>query len=192
MAHIEQPLTQTLEQNYLPYAMSVIISRALPEIDGFKPSHRKLLFTMYKMGLLGGNRTKSANVVGQTMKLNPHGDQAIYETLVRLTKGNDALLHPFIDSKGNFGKQYSRDMVYAAPRYTEVKLDDICVEIFADIDKNTVDFIDNYDGTMKEPTLLPAKFPNILVNPNQGIAVGMASNLCSFNLKRYAKQPWHT
>jgi DNA gyrase subunit A len=183
MAHIEQPITQTLEQNYMPYAMSVIISRAIPEIDGFKPSHRKLLFTMYKMGLLGGNRTKSANVVGQTMKLNPHGDQAIYETLVRLTKGNDALLHPFIDSKGNFGKQYSRDMVYAAPRYTEVKLDDICVEIFADIDKNTVDFIDNYDGTMKEPTLLPAKFPNILVNPNQGIAVGMASNLCSFNLK---------
>jgi DNA gyrase subunit A len=183
MTHIEQPITQTLEQNYMPYAMSVIISRAIPEIDGLKPSHRKLLYTMYKMGLLGGNRTKSANVVGQTMKLNPHGDQAIYETLVRLTTGNAALLHPFIDSKGNFGKQYSRDMAYAAPRYTEVKLDVICNEIFADIDKNTVDFIDNYDGTMKEPVLLPTRFPNILVNPNQGIAVGMASNLCSFNLK---------
>ncbi len=183
MTHVEQPITQTLEQNYMPYAMSVIISRAIPEIDGLKPSHRKLLYTMYKMGLLGGNRTKSANVVGQTMKLNPHGDQAIYETLVRLTKGNDALLHPFIDSKGNFGKQYSRDMAYAASRYTEVKLDAICSEIFSDIDKDTVDFIDNYDGTMKEPMLLPTRFPNILVNPNQGIAVGMASNLCSFNLK---------
>lgn len=183
MTHTEQPITQTLEQNYMPYAMSVIISRAIPEIDGLKPSHRKLLYTMYKMGLLNGNRTKSANVVGQTMKLNPHGDQAIYETLVRLTKGNDALLHPFIDSKGNFGKQYSRDMAYAASRYTEVKLDAICTEIFSDIEKNTVNFIDNYDGTLKEPTLLPTRFPNILVNSNQGIAVGMASNLCSFNLK---------
>jgi len=183
MAYLEQPITQTLEQNYMPYAMSVIISRAIPEIDGLKPSHRKLLYMMYKMGLSSGNRTKSANVVGQTMKLNPHGDQAIYETLVRLTKGNGALLHPLVDSKGNFGKQFSRDMAYAASRYTEVKLDDICNEIFADIDKNTVDFIDNYDGTLKEPSLLPTRFPNILVNPNQGIAVGMASNLCSFNLK---------
>jgi len=167
----------------MPYAMSVIISRAIPEIDGFKPSHRKLLYTMYKMGLLTGNRTKSANIVGQTMKLNPHGDMAIYETMVRLTKGNDALLHPFIDSKGNFGKQYSRNMAFAAPRYTEAKLDKICNEIFKDIDKNTVDFTDNYDGTMKEPVLLPTTFPNILVNPNQGIAVGMASNICSFNLE---------
>lgn len=183
MRFIEQPITETLEQNYMPYAMSVIISRAIPEIDGLKPSHRKLLYTMYKMGLLNGNRTKSANVVGQTMKLNPHGDQAIYETLVRLSRGNDALLHPFIDSKGNFGKQYSRDMSYAASRYTEVKLDAICNEMFGDIDKNTVDFTDNYDGTTKEPLLLPTKFPNILVNSNQGIAVGMASNLCSFNLK---------
>jgi len=183
MRFIEQPITETLEQNYMPYAMSVIISRAIPEIDGLKPSHRKLLYTMYKMGLLNGNRTKSANVVGQTMKLNPHGDQAIYETLVRLARGNDALLHPFIDSKGNFGKQYSRDMSYAASRYTEVKLDAICNEMFGDIDKNTVDFMDNYDGTTKEPLLLPTKFPNILVNSNQGIAVGMASNLCSFNLK---------
>ena len=180
---IEQPITDTLEKNYMPYAMSVIVSRAIPEIDGFKPSHRKLLYTMYKMGLLTGNRTKSANVVGQTMKLNPHGDMAIYETMVRLTRGNDALLHPFIDSKGNFGKQYSRDMVFAAPRYTEVKLDKICHEIFKDIDKNTVDFVDNYDGTMKEPALLPTTFPNILVNPNQGIAVGMASSICSFNLE---------
>lgn len=183
MKFIEQKLGDTLEQNYMPYAMSVIVSRAIPEIDGFKPSHRKLLYTMYKMGLLGNNRTKSANVVGQTMKLNPHGDMAIYETLVRLTKGNAALLHPIIDSKGNFGKQYSRDMKYAAPRYTEVKLDKISEEIFRDIDKDTVDFIDNYDGTMKEPVLLPSTFPNILVNPNQGIAVGMASNICSFNLK---------
>ncbi|MBZ4646985.1 MAG: type topoisomerase gyrase/topo topoisomerase subunit [Clostridia bacterium] len=180
---LEQRITETLETNYMPYAMSVIISRAIPEIDGFKPSHRKLLYTMYKMGLLTGNRTKSANVVGQTMKLNPHGDMTIYETLVRLTRGNDALLHPFVDSKGNFGKQYSRDMAYAAPRYTEVKLDKICNEIFKDIDKNTVDFVDNYDGTLKEPTLLPTTFPNILVNPNQGIAVGMASNICSFNLE---------
>ncbi len=180
---IEQKITYTLENNYMPYAMSVIVSRAIPEIDGFKPSHRKLLYTMYKMGLLSGNRTKSANVVGQTMKLNPHGDMAIYETLVRLTRGNDALLHPYIDSKGNFGKQYSRDMAFAAPRYTEVKLDKITSEMFKDIDKDTVDFIDNYDGTQKEPTLLPTSFPNLLVNNNQGIAVGMASNICSFNLK---------
>lgn len=179
---MEQKICDTLEKNYMPYAMSVIVSRAIPEIDGFKPSHRKLLYTMYKMGLLTGNKTKSANVVGQTMKLNPHGDMAIYETLVRLTRGNDALLHPFIDSKGNFGKRYSRDMAFAAPRYTEVKLDEMCNEIFRDLDKDTVDFIDNYDGTMKEPTLLPTTFPNILVNSNQGIAVGMASNMCSFNL----------
>ena len=180
---VEQKITDTLKNNYMPYAMSVIVSRAIPEIDGFKPSHRKLLFTMYKMGLLRGARTKSANVVGQTMKLNPHGDMAIYETLVRLTRGHAALLHPFIDSKGNFGKQYARDMAYAAPRYTEVKLDSICNELFKDIDKNTVGFIDNYDGTLKEPLLLPTTFPNILVNNNQGIAVGMASNLCSFNLR---------
>ena len=180
---IQQKIVDTLEQNYMPYAMSVIVSRAIPEIDGFKPSHRKLLYTMYKMGLLTGSRTKSANVVGQTMKLNPHGDAAIYETMVRLTRGNSALLHPFIDSKGNMGKQYSRDMRYAAPRYTEVKLDKLCEEVFRDIDKNTVDFSDNYDGTMKEPGLLPAAFPSILVNANQGIAVGMASNLCSFNLQ---------
>lgn len=182
-SHIEQKIADTLEQNYMPYAMSVIVSRALPEIDGFKPSHRKLLYTMYKMGLLTGARTKSANVVGQTMKLNPHGDMAIYETLVRLTRGYDALLHPYIDSKGNFGKQYSRDMHFAAPRYTEVKLDKICEELFKDIDKNTVVFTDNYDGTMKEPALLPVAFPTVLVNSNQGIAVGMASNICSFNLK---------
>lgn len=180
---IDQNISQTLEQNYMPYAMSVILSRAIPEIDGLKPSHRKLLYTMYRMGLLRGSRTKSANVVGQTMKLNPHGDQAIYETLVRLTRGNEALLHPFVDSKGNFGKQYSRDMKYAASRYTEVKLDRICEEIFRDIDKDTVPFTDNYDGTMKEPVLLPVCFPNILVNASQGIAVGMASNLCSFSLK---------
>lgn len=177
-----QQITDTLEENYMPYAMSVIVSRAIPEIDGFKPSHRKILYTMYKMGLLGGTRTKSANVVGQTMKLNPHGDQAIYETLVRLTRGNAALLHPYIDSKGNFGKQYSRDMHYAAARYTEVKLDRICDELFRSLDKNSVDFVDNYDGTMQEPMLLPATFPSILVNSNQGIAVGMASNICSFNL----------
>lgn len=181
--YIEQPITKTLEINYMPYAMSVIISRAIPEIDGFKPSHRKLLYTMYKMGLLNGNRTKSTNVVGQTMKLNPHGDMAIYETLVRLTRGNDALIHPFIDSKGNFGKQFSRDMAFAASRYTEVKLDSICSEIFKNIDKNTVNFIDNYDGTMKEPTLFPTTFPNVLVTNNQGIAVSMASSICSFNLK---------
>jgi DNA gyrase subunit A len=180
---VEQPIVDTLEQNYMPYAMSVIISRAIPEIDGFKPSHRKLLYTMYKMGLLTGGRTKSANIVGQTMKLNPHGDMAIYETMVRMTRGNAALLHPFIDSKGNFGKQYSRDMRFAAPRYTEAKLDKICEEVFRDIDKDTVDFADNYDGSLKEPVLLPTTFPNILVNANQGIAVGMASNICSFNLR---------
>jgi DNA gyrase subunit A len=180
---IEQKIVDTLEQNYMPYAMSVIVSRAIPEIDGFKPSHRKLLFTMYKMGLLTGARTKSANIVGQTMKLNPHGDMAIYETMVRLTRGNNALLHPFIDSKGNFGKQYSRDMRFAAPRYTEAKLDKLCEELFKDLDKNTVVFVDNYDGTLKEPTLLPTTFPNILVNANQGIAVGMANNMCSFNLQ---------
>ena len=183
----EQNITHALEKNYMPYAISVIISRAIPEIDGFKPSHRKLLYTMYKMNLLTGNRTKSSNVVGQTMKLNPHGDMAIYETMVRLTRGNGALLHPLVDSKGNFGMQQSRDMAFAAPRYTEVKLDPICTEIFGDIDKNTVDFADNYDGTMKEPTLLPTSFPNVLVNPNQGIAVGMASNICSFNLNEVCK-----
>lgn len=177
-----QNITETLETNYMPYAMSVIVSRAIPEIDGFKPAHRKLLYTMYKMGLISGGRTKSANVVGQTMKLNPHGDAAIYETMVRLTEGHQALLHPLVDSKGNFGRQYSRDMAYAASRYTEVKLSKICGEVFKDIDKETVDLVDNYDGTMQEPTLLPVSFPNILVNPNQGIAVGMASNICSFNL----------
>lgn len=180
-------ITDTLRENYMPYAMSVIISRALPEIDGFKPSHRKLLYTMYKMNLIKSQKTKSANVVGQTMKLNPHGDGAIYETMVRLTRGNESLLHPFVDSKGNFAKHYSRDMAYAASRYTEVKLDEICNEIFKDIDKNTVDFTDNYDGTLKEPTLLPVTFPNILVNPNQGIAVGMANNICSFNLTEVCK-----
>lgn len=179
---VEQPIVDTLELNYMPYAMSVIVSRAIPEIDGFKPSHRKLLYTMYKMGLLGNQRSKSANVVGQTMKLNPHGDQAIYDTLVRLSRGYSALLHPFVDSKGNFGKAYSRDMAYAASRYTECKLDSICSELFRDIDSNTVDFIDNYDSTIKEPTLLPVTFPSVLVNANTGIAVGMASNICSFNL----------
>ena len=179
---VNQPITETIETNYMPYVMSVIISRAIPEIDGFKPSHRKLLYTMYKMGLLSGPRTKSANVVGQTMRLNPHGDAAIYETLVRLTRGNEALLHPFIDSKGSFGKQYSRDMAYAASRYTEVRLDKICNEIFSGIDKNAVDMVPNYDNTTTEPTLLPTTFPNILVSPNMGIAVGMASNICSFNL----------
>ncbi|MBR4015941.1 MAG: topoisomerase IV [Anaerotignum sp.] len=179
----EQRITDTLEINYMPYAMSVIVSRAIPEIDGFKPSHRKLLYTMYLMNLLKGDRTKSSNVVGQTMKLNPHGDGAIYETLVRLTEGNGALLVPFVDSKGNFGKQYSKDMAYAAPRYTEVKLAEVCQEIFGDIEKNTVDFVDNYDGSMKEPILLPTTFPNILANPNLGIAVGMASSICSFNLQ---------
>ena len=179
---VEQPITSTLDENYMPYAMSVIVSRAIPEIDGFKPSHRKLLYTMYKMGLLTGNRTKSANIVGQTMRLNPHGDQAIYETMVRLAKGNESLLHPFVDSKGNFGKVYSRDMAYAASRYTEAKLSPICAELFRDIDQDTVDFVDNYDGSMKEPTLLPTTFPNVLVSANQGIAVGMASQICGFNL----------
>lgn len=179
---LEQPITDTLEINYMPYAMSVIISRAIPEIDGFKPSHRKLLYTMYQMKLLGGNRTKSANVVGATMKLNPHGDGAIYETMVRLSRGYGALLHPPVDSKGNFGKVYSRDMAYAASRYTEVRLDGICEELFRDIDKDVVDFVPNYDGTLTEPLLLPTSFPNILVSANMGIAVGMASNLCGFNL----------
>lgn len=179
---LEQPITQTLEQNYMPYAMSVIVSRAIPEIDGFKPSHRKLLYTMYKMGLLTGGKTKSANIVGQTMRLNPHGDAAIYETMVRLSKGNEALLAPFVDSKGNFGKVYSRDMAYAASRYTEAKLAPVCAELFRDIDKDTVDFVDNYDGTTKEPTLLPTTFPNVLVSANMGIAVGMASQICGFNL----------
>ena len=179
---LEQPITETLEVNYMPYAMSVIVSRAIPEIDGFKPSHRKLLYTMYKMGLLTGARTKSANIVGQTMRLNPHGDAAIYDTMVRLSRGYGALLHPLVDSKGNFGKVYSRDMAWAASRYTEVRLDPICAELFRDIDQDTVDFVDNYDGSMKEPTLLPTTFPNVLVSANQGIAVGMASNLCGFNL----------
>ena len=179
---LEQPITDTLETNYMPYAMSVIVSRAIPEIDGFKPSHRKLLYTMYEMGLLTKPRTKSANIVGQTMRLNPHGDAAIYETMVRLSRGYEALLHPFVDSKGNFGKVYSRDMAYAASRYTEAKLSPICAELFRDIDQDTVDFIDNYDNTRKEPTLLPTTFPNILVSANQGIAVGMASQLCGFNL----------
>ncbi len=179
---MEQGITDTLEVNYMPYAMSVIVSRAIPEIDGFKPSHRKLLYTMYKMGLLTGVRTKSANIVGQTMRLNPHGDSAIYETLVRLSRGYEALLKPFVDSKGNFGKVYSRDMAYAASRYTEAKLSAICGELFRDIDQDTVDFVDNYDGTMKEPTLLPTTFPNVLVSANTGIAVGMASQICGFNL----------
>ncbi len=179
----EQGISETLEINYMPYAMSVIVSRAIPEIDGFKPSHRKLLYTMYKMGLLTGKRTKSANIVGQTMKLNPHGDAAIYETMVRLARDNETLLHPLIDSKGNFGKVYSRDTAYAASRYTEAKLEGICAELFRDNDLDTVDMVDNYDATMKEPSLLPTTFPNVLVSPNQGIAVGMASNICSFNLK---------
>lgn len=179
---IPQPITETIEKNYMPYVMSVIVSRAIPEIDGLKPAHRKLLYTMYKMGLLTGNRTKSANIVGQTMKLNPHGDAAIYETMVRLTRGNESLLHPLVDSKGSFGKQYSSDMKYAASRYTEAKLDPFCAELFRGIDKNAVDFVDNYDGTMQEPTLLPTSFPNVLVTPNKGIAVGMASEICSFNL----------
>ena len=179
---LEQPIVDTLEWNYMPYAMSVIISRAIPEIDGFKPSHRKLLYTMYQMHLLGGNRTKSANIVGQTMRLNPHGDAAIYDTMVRLSRGYGALLAPYVDSKGNFGKVYSRDMAWAASRYTEARLDPICGEFFRDIDKDTVDFVDNYDGTVKEPSLLPTTFPNVLVSANQGIAVGMASNICGFNL----------
>ena len=178
----EEKITDTLEKNYMPYAMSVIISRALPEIEGFKPSHRKLLYTMYKMGLLTGGLTKSANVVGQTMRLNPHGDSAIYETMVRLARGNEALLHPYVQSKGNFGKAYSKDMAYAASRYTEVKLEPICNELFRDIDKDTVDFVPNYDNTMQEPTLFPATFPTVLVNANVGIAVSMASSVCPFNL----------
>ncbi len=195
---LEQPITKTLETNYMPYAMSVIVSRAIPEIDGFKPSHRKLLYTMFKMGLLSGGRTKSANIVGQTMKLNPHGDAAIYETMVRLSTGYQALLTPFVDSKGNFGKVYSRDMSYAASRYTEAKLSAICSEIFRDIDKDTVDFVDNYDGSMKEPSLLPTAFPNVLVSANMGIAVGMASQICGFNLTEvcqtaieYLRDPEH-
>ncbi|MBE6820558.1 MAG: topoisomerase IV [Ruminococcaceae bacterium] len=180
---VNQPITDTLELNFMPYAMSVIMSRAIPEIDGFKPSHRKILFTMYKMGLLSGNRSKSANIVGRTMQLNPHGDAAIYETMVRLSKGYEALLHPYVDSKGNFGKAYSRDMMWAASRYTEAKLDKLCAELFSDIDKDTVDFVDNYDNTMKEPVLLPVTFPSVLVNANTGIAAGMASSICSFNLE---------
>ena len=197
-AVVDQPITATLDENYMPYAMSVIVSRAIPEIDGFKPAHRKLLYTMYKMGLLTGSRTKSANIVGQTMRLNPHGDQAIYETMVRLAKGNEALLHPFVDSKGNFGKVYSRDMAYAASRYTEAKLSPICAELFRDLDCDAVDFVDNYDNTMKEPSLLPTTFPNVLVSANQGIAVGMASQICGFNLGEvcdttiaYLKNPDH-
>ena len=197
-AVVEQPITRTLDENYMPYAMSVIVSRAIPEIDGFKPSHRKLLYTMYKMGLLTGSRTKSANIVGQTMRLNPHGDQAIYETMVRLAKGNESLLHPFVDSKGNFGKVYSRDMAYAASRYTEAKLAPICAELFRDLDCDAVDFVDNYDNTTKEPSLLPTTYPNVLVSANQGIAVGMASQICGFNLGEvcettiaYLKNPAH-
>ena len=195
---VDQAITETLDANYMPYAMSVIVSRAIPEIDGFKPSHRKLLYTMYKMDLLTGGRTKSANIVGQTMRLNPHGDAAIYETMVRLAKGNESLLHPFVDSKGNFGKVYSRDMAYAASRYTEAKLAPICAELFRDLDCDAVDFVDNYDGTMKEPALLPTTFPNVLVSANQGIAVGMASQICGFNLAEvcdttiaYLKNPDH-
>ena len=195
---VDQAITETLDANYMPYAMSVIVSRAIPEIDGFKPSHRKLLYTMYKMGLLTGGRTKSANIVGQTMRLNPHGDASIYETMVRLAKGNESLLHPFVDSKGNFGKVYSRDMAYAASRYTEAKLAPICAELFRDLDCDAVDFVDNYDGTMKEPALLPTTFPNVLVSANQGIAVGMASQICGFNLAEvcdttiaYLKNPDH-
>ena len=197
-AVVDQPITVTLDENYMPYAMSVIVSRAIPEIDGFKPAHRKLLYTMYKMGLLTGSRTKSANIVGQTMRLNPHGDAAIYETMVRLSKGNEALLHPFVDSKGNFGKVYSRDMAYAASRYTEAKLAPICAELFRDLDCDAVDFVDNYDNPMKEPSLLPTTFPNVLVSANQGIAVGMASQICGFNLGEvcdttiaYLKNPAH-
>ena len=177
-----QAITDTLKENYMPYAMSVIMSRAIPEIDGFKPSHRKLLYTMYKMGLLNGGLVKSANIAGQTMRLNPHGDAAIYDTMVRLSRGNEALLHPYVESKGNFGKAYSSDIECAASRYTEAKLAPIAAELFRDIDKETVDFVDNYDATMKEPSLLPVTFPSILVNNNLGIAVGMASNICSFNL----------
>ena len=197
-AVIDRAITATLDENYMPYAMSVIVSRAIPEIDGFKPAHRKLLYTMYKMGLMSGSRTKSANIVGQTMRLNPHGDAAIYETMVRLAKGNEALLHPFVDSKGNFGKVYSRDMAYAASRYTEAKLAPICAELFRDLDHDAVDFVDNYDSTTTEPTLLPTTFPNVLVSANQGIAVGMASQICGFNLGEvcdttiaYIKNPKH-
>ena len=197
-AVIDRSITATLDENYMPYAMSVIVSRAIPEIDGFKPAHRKLLYTMYKMGLMSGSRTKSANIVGQTMRLNPHGDAAIYETMVRLAKGNEALLHPFVDSKGNFGKVYSRDMAYAASRYTEAKLAPICAELFRDLDHDAVDFVDNYDSTTTEPTLLPTTFPNVLVSANQGIAVGMASQICGFNLGEvcdttiaYIKNPKH-
>lgn len=184
---VEQPITRTLETNYMPYAMSVILSRAIPEIDGFKPSHRKLLYTMYLMGLLNGGKTKSANIVGQTMRLNPHGDAAIYETMVRLTEGNEALLHPYVESKGNMGKAYSRDMAYAAPRYTEAKLAAVAGELFKDIDKDTVDMVDNYDATMKEPTLFPVSFPTVLVNANKGIAVGMTNTICPFNLSEVCK-----
>ena len=197
-AVIDRAITATLDENYMPYAMSVIVSRAIPEIDGFKPAHRKLLYTMYKMGLMSGGRTKSANIVGQTMRLNPHGDAAIYETMVRLSRGNEALLHPFVDSKGNFGKVYSRDMAYAASRYTEAKLSPICAELFRDLDSDAVDFVDNYDATTTEPTLLPTTFPNVLVSANQGIAVGMASQICGFNLGEvcdttiaYLKNPKH-
>ncbi|MDR3314325.1 MAG: topoisomerase IV [Oscillospiraceae bacterium] len=195
---VHQPVTETMEKNFMPYAMSVILSRAIPEIDGFKPSHRKILYTMYKMGLLTGARSKSANIVGRTMQLNPHGDAAIYETMVRLSRGYETLLHPFVDSKGNFGKAYSRDMQWAASRYTEARLESISAELFRDIDKNTVDFVDNYDATMQEPTLLPVRFPSVLVNLNSGIAVGMASSICSFNLREIcettialAKNPRH-
>ena len=184
---LEQPITQTLETNFMPYAMSVIVSRAIPDIDGFKPAHRKLLYTMFKMGLLNGPRQKSANIVGQTMKLNPHGDAAIYDTMVRLSAGHEALLTPFVESKGNFGKVYSRDMSYAASRYTEARLAPICNEIFRDIDKDTVDFDDSYDGTQKEPRLLPTAFPNVLVSANLGIAVGMASQICGFNLNEVCR-----
>ena len=188
---VEQPITETLESNYMPYAMSTNVSRAFPEIDGFKPSHRKLLYTMYKMGLLNGARQKSANIVGQTMKLNPHGDSAIYETMVRLATGNEALLMPFVESKGNFGKYYSGDLSYAASRYTEAKLSPICAEIFKDIDKDPVDFMDSYDGTMKEPRLLPTTFPNILVSANKGIGVAMASDICGFNLNEVCEATMH-
>ena len=188
---LEQPITQTLEVNYMPYAMSTNVSRAFPEIDGFKPSHRKLLYTMYKMGLLNGARQKSANIVGQTMKLNPHGDSAIYETMVRLATGNEALLTPFVESKGNFGKYYSGDLSYAASRYTEAKLSPICAEIFKDIDKDPVDFMDSYDGAMKEPRLLPTTFPNILVSANKGIGVAMASDICGFNLNEVCEATMH-
>lgn len=186
-----QPITETLETNYMPYAMSTNVSRAFPEIDGFKPSHRKLLYTMYKMGLLKGERQKSANIVGQTMKLNPHGDGAIYETMVRLATGNEALLAPFVESKGNFGKYYSGDLTYAASRYTEAKLSPICAEIFKDIDKDPVDFVDSYDGAMKEPRLLPTTFPNILVSANKGIGVAMASDICGFNLNEVCTATMH-